>query len=396
MKNINKRFPLLKNIVLASVILLNIFAVCFVRQSNDYNNESLLNNASENSESDLIKSRSTEIIWRKAGISEYSIFEDYQEIEALDSVAETTSSTTAEATASETQIKAVETVVPDTTNQITDETFTVYDLNAKQNVTLNGYDLVCQIVRNEVGAHYTSGAKKGQTAYDEETIKAFAVAAYTYVKYNVNKGQTPSVGLSTDMSQALRDYVAEVYGQAIYYNNSYICAVYCASTGGTTLSSKNSWGKANPYLVSVESIHDSQGKQYQSTKSFTADEIRTIIESKTNIKLSDTPENWFRVAATVDGNYISQLIIDGNSTCTVNGKECSITGTFFRNSILGTSNLKSPDFTVEYIDGMFNFTSYGYGHGVGMPAEGAQLYATIDNWTYIQILQHYYTGVQIS
>ena len=87
--------------------------------------------------------------------------------------------------------------------------------------------------------------------------EAFAVAAYTYVKYTVNKGQTPSVGLNSNISQALKDYVSEVYGKAIYYNNQYICAVYCASTGGRTLSSQYSWGKALPYLTSVESAHDS-------------------------------------------------------------------------------------------------------------------------------------------
>ena len=67
-----------------------------------------------------------------------------------------------------------------------------------------------------------------------------------------------------------------------------------------------------------------------------------------------------------------------------------------RSKVLGAANIKSPAFTIEYKDGQFYFTSYGYGHGVGMPAEGAQLYATIDNWSYEQILKHYYSGVQIS
>jgi stage II sporulation protein D len=256
--------------------------------------------------------------------------------------------------------------------------------------------MICRIVRNEVGAHYTYGAKNGQTVYDADTIKAFAVAAYSMLKYCERKGEVASVGLNKNVSQALRDYVAEVDGEAIYYNGSYICALYCASTGGTTLSSKNSWGVNNPYLVSVESKYDSQGKQYVTTQTFSKQEMESMIEAKTGIALSDNPENWLVISSTIDGTYVDQLIIDGNSTCSVRGKNYRITGTYFRNSIIGASKLMSPDFTVEYIDGYFYFTVYGYGHGVGMSADGAQLYATLDGWDYRQILTHYYTGVEIA
>ena len=288
-----------------------------------------------------------------------------------------------------------ENIVKEDVKSYADEVFTVYDLNSKRDVTLNGFDLVCQIVRNEVGAAYKSGAKKGQTAFHKETIKAHAVAAYTYIKYNQARGIKASVGLNTDLSDALISYVEEVDGQAIYYNGQYICAVYTASTGGTTLSSKYCWGTNTPYLVSVESKHDSKSAQYSATNTMSAEKVKSIIESATDIKLSENPENWFYIAETVDGNYVNKLIIDGNSTCSVRGKNTSINGSVFREQIIGYSNLKSPAFTISYSNGEFIFTSYGYGHGVGMPSEGAQLYAINDNWSYDQILTHYYTGVNI-
>ncbi len=286
-------------------------------------------------------------------------------------------------------------IVEEPVKGYTSEVFTVYDLNSKRDVTLNGFDLVCQIVRNEVGAAYKSGAKAGQTAFHKETIKAHAVAAYTYIKYNQARGLKASVGLNSDLSDALISYVKEVDGQAIYYNNQYICAVYTASTGGTTLSSKYCWGTNTPYLVSVESKHDSKSKQYSETKTMSAETVKGIIENATDIKLSNNPENWFYIAETVDGKYVNKLIIDGNSTCSVRGKDMTINGTVFREQILGYSNLKSPAFTISYSNGEFKFTSYGYGHGVGMPSEGAQLYAVNDNWNYAQILTHYYTNVDI-
>lgn len=275
-----------------------------------------------------------------------------------------------------------------------DEMFTVYDLNTQSNYTLNGYDLVCQIVRNEVGAHYKVGKNAGQTAFDKEAIKAFAVAAYSYVKYCKVTGQIASVGLNTDISQALKSYVSEVDGQAIYYNGNVICAMYCASTGGRTLDSKYSWGKDNPYLKSVESKYDNQGRQYISEVVVSQDEMKSLIESHTDIVLSDNPENWLKIISTVDGSYVDKMIIDGHSTCKIHGKDYELTGSFFKSKILN-SKLKSPDFTFYYQNGNFYFTVYGFGHGVGMPADGANLYAINENMTCTDILNHYYTNVII-
>ncbi len=43
----------------------------------------------------------------------------------------------------------------------------------------------------------------------------------------------------------------------------------------------------------------------------------------------------------------------------------------------------------------FYFTSYGYGHGVGMSQNGANFYATYGGYDYLQILQHYYPGTTV-
>lgn len=46
--------------------------------------------------------------------------------------------------------------------------------------------------------------------------------------------------------------------------------------------------------------------------------------------------------------------------------------------------------------GNFSFTTYGYGHGVGLSQNGANYYASYAGWDYQQILQHYYPGTYIS
>ncbi|MBQ3151375.1 MAG: hypothetical protein IJB86_09055 [Clostridia bacterium] len=50
------------------------------------------------------------------------------------------------------------------------------------------------------------------------------------------------------------------------------------------------------------------------------------------------------------------------------------------------------------VKGVFTFTTYGYGHGVGMSQLGARTYGDSQgrfNWKYDKILSHYYTGTTI-
>lgn len=50
---------------------------------------------------------------------------------------------------------------------------------------------------------------------------------------------------------------------------------------------------------------------------------------------------------------------------------------------------------VEYNSGEFAIVSYGWGHGVGMSQNGANLYAINSDWTYQDILFHYYPGTYL-
>lgn len=50
---------------------------------------------------------------------------------------------------------------------------------------------------------------------------------------------------------------------------------------------------------------------------------------------------------------------------------------------------------IDVTPGSFVFTTYGYGHGVGMSQNGANCYAYYSGWNYQQILAHYYPGTYI-
>ncbi len=261
------------------------------------------------------------------------------------------------------------------------ETLTIYDTTYGQMRTDNAYDIVCEITNAEVG-----------DSFEFEAIKAQAVAAYTYVKYYEQKGEVAEIGTKANPSSTIKKAVDAVDGLAVYYNGEYIMTPFSASQGGFSAASKNVWGGDLPYLQSVRNDFDYLDTKYYGLQtSYTVNELRERIESKTDIRLSENYYDWIRVLSNNDSIYVGEMAIDGHTTAYINGRERTITGHIFRSYILP---LKSAAFTVSYSDGVFTFTTYGYGHGVGMSQIGANLYAK-NGYTFDQILTHYYTGVTI-
>ncbi len=254
----------------------------------------------------------------------------------------------------------------------TDETFTAKFNGSTQ--TVNAYDLICQIVNNEIS-----------TSFSDEAIKAQAVAAYSYVKYHNVNGLTPSVLVKGNVPQRIKDLVSEVWGVCCYYNGNVAQTVYMASSSGYTTDAKNVWGSSVPYLKSVYCPFDAvSDPNYGYQMKVSEENMRTLVEDKLGITLSNNPYNWFTVTEIVDGNYVAKVNVDGQKI---------ITGRSMRESILNYK-LKSTAFEVSYSDGYFIFTTYGYGHGVGMSQNGANILAK-QGYSYEQILKHYFTGIEV-
>ena len=85
------------------------------------------------------------------------------------------------------------------TRSVADEYYTVNDIISGNIVTLNGHELLCQIVNSEIGGEW-----------GEEAIKAQAVAAYTWVRFNDSIGAIPTVGLLLQQQVILPP--ARIYG----------------------------------------------------------------------------------------------------------------------------------------------------------------------------------------
>ncbi len=243
---------------------------------------------------------------------------------------------------------------------------------------MDAYNAICQIVEGEMGA-----------SFSPEALKAQAVAAYSYIKYENQAGRSPSLPMRTP-SQKVQNAVSAVIGQAVYYNGSVAFTPYHASSAGYTNASAEVWGGSYSYLTNVSSAYDPSSGYKNITATVPVTTVKNGLESFLGITLDENnPQGWMKIAAVNQGGYVTKLTVTD-----ANGQTYSTTGRKLRENILNYA-LKSHAFTLTCDGNNFIFTTNGYGHGVGMSQTGANGYAVNEGWTYKQILSHYYPGTSV-
>ncbi len=257
------------------------------------------------------------------------------------------------------------------TRDTSSEYFTVRDITTGKIVTMNAYELVCSIVYNEVG-----------DGWGAEAIKAQAVAAYSCLRYCDSIGTIETVGIKKNYTPTIERCVRSVEGQVVTYNGNIANTLYSASTAGYTIPSGDVIISKYPYLTCVKSAYDDKDPNWGRKASFTREQVKAALEKQFKIKLSDDEKNWFKITDSRYAKYIFGMSIDSKAKTT--GK-----------TIANLFKLRSNAFEISYSGGKFTFTTYGWGHGVGMSQWGACMYAR-HGYKYDQILTHYYAGTKIS
>lgn len=160
-------------------------------------------------------------------------------------------------------------------------------------------DLLSQIVYNEVG---------GSMAY--EAIKAQAVAAYTYIKYNGDDAN--DLRPKANPPQIVIDACAEVLGEALFYDGDYALTMFYASSGGCTANCYEVFYQDLPYLASVPSDYDGAYDPHFGTVTYINEKVlKSKIEGLYGITLSDNPYNWIQPVYSDATGYITDILIDG-------------------------------------------------------------------------------------
>lgn len=259
-------------------------------------------------------------------------------------------------------------------------------------------------------AEYLKNVVRGEmpAAFEEEALKAQAVAERTYLLYRMSaapKASHPQAEVCTDPAcctawltaeeaqekwgekfgqyeEKVQRAVGDTDGQVVLYDGVPIMAVFHSSSAGATAASGDVWTAALPYLVSVESPESADSvPNYYSVSTFGAAEFsRILLAAHPEATLSGSPESWLGDVELTDSGRVDTAQIGG---ITVTGKELR--------SLYG---LRSTAFTMEADSEGVTFRVTGYGHGVGMSQYGANALAK-EGKSWQEILQWYYTGVTI-
>lgn len=247
--------------------------------------------------------------------------------------------------------------------------------------------------------------------FEEEALKAQAVLAHTYIcRRQLSESRSPTAALkgaliSDDASlyqsffteKAAKEYYGSDYEKAykkvksavqsveneiLTYDGEPIIVAFHAASSGHTQSAKAAWGEDIPYLQSVDSSADKKLAAAECTQTLTAKDLRDhLLEQYPDIKFTDlaSADSWLETKTDGTG-YVTSLTVCGYD--------------IQPNAFCDILDISSPCFVCTFANTKFTFTSYGFGHLVGMSQYGANSMAQTGS-TYKEILSHYFTGVKL-
>lgn len=282
----------------------------------------------------------------------------------------------------------------------------VYNTNLQNDNTL-GFTKIKVLKNGEVlelsAKEYVFGvvAAEMPALFEEEALKAQAVAAYTFACYRINTTSNTEYDITSDgetaqcyitreeaaarwgekaeeYSQKIESCISAVQNEILVFNGQPIFAAYHAISSGRTNSCADVWGNELTYLQSVDSAGDTLSDGYLSEVKFTAEEIAEKLKNITTA--SGDIKDYFTNINKTDNGLVKSI-----SYCnqTVSGWQiCNYLG------------LRSSNFTISFSENVFTFTVKGYGHGVGMSQTGAD-YMAKQGSGYKEILLHYYKNVDL-
>lgn len=161
--------------------------------------------------------------------------------------------------------------------------------------------------------------------------------------------------------------IIETAGITMVYDGEYIHAYYHKVSAGTTASAEELLGEAVPYLVSVESSHDVESKEYMNLTTVSKDEVQE-----------------FTVLESTEHGYVK--------TVSCNGEELTA------DEVCQRYQISSYNFYIEDMGeeaNAYRIVSLGTGHGLGLSIYGAGVMSK-NGSTYQDILKYYYPGIQFS
>ncbi|WP_019394813.1 stage II sporulation protein D [Priestia filamentosa] len=237
--------------------------------------------------------------------------------------------------------------------------------------------------------------------FEEEALKAQALAARTYIVKHLTSGSSNLPGKANvtdtvqdqvyhnrkelkklwkgsyeEKIQKIEEAVEETTGEILTYNGDPIEATFFSTSNGYTDNSEEYWTNSIPYLKSVESPWDKKSPKFTAKKVISVEQF----EKSLDVTLGDG-EQIGQIISTTPGKRVEKVKFDNK---TLSGKD-----------VRTKLELASTDFSFERHGNEITINTKGNGHGIGMSQYGANGMAE-EGKDYQDIVHHYYQDVSIS
>ena len=259
--------------------------------------------------------------------------------------------------------------------------------NYRGSISFRVNDGKLDIVNNVEIDDYLKGVlpKEMSPEFPMESLKAqalcsrsFAINNYNkFIKkgYNLDDTTRSQVYFGKDVEEKSTDKAVEsTLGEVIKYDGKVAETIFCASSGGYTVSSAEAWGENSiPYLISKEDPYSTHPWQY-TLKSGDLKKLNLTDVYGAKLELNNS-------------NRVNNIIFNTSKG------DRTILAKDFRSKI-GNTLIKSTLFDINCENGNVIISGKGYGHGVGMSQYGAVEMAKKGN-TYKDIIDFYFPGTNI-
>lgn len=232
--------------------------------------------------------------------------------------------------------------------------------------------------------------------YEEEALKAQAVAARTYALKQIESNSDNEYDVTDDTrtqvyqsDNTLREKWGDEYdryidkitkcikstkGEYLTYDGEIIYAFFFSFTNGKTEDNVNVFGQDLPYLKSVDSSFDEEVNDFKYQVTYNLD----IFYDKLGLPYSDNFE------------ITNKELTSSNRVKSITINNQTFKGTEVRSKL----SLRSTDFDFEDNGESITIITKGYGHGVGLSQYGANALAK-QKKGYKEILKYYYQGTNL-
>ena len=229
-------------------------------------------------------------------------------------------------------------------------------------------------------------------SFEKQALMAQAVACRTFaVRAAMRHDKHKNAAVCTDYRccqsfrdaaevefdiSAAREAVEATRGIIAVYDGEPILAAYHAASVGYTRSSAEVWGGELAYLVPVAAVESRESAA--EVKAVSAKALTSALRAVA-LKKNKAAFEGGRICCYADADGLCTGISDGVTVCSPQ-------------EVQNALGLRSDTFSVSENDKEYVFTSYGFGHGVGMSQYGANALAE-EGYDFYEILKYYYTGI---